>query len=450
MADARSGETLELLQALIRNRCVNTGNADSGHEARSVETLAAFFGRRGEEREPLPGRRSVVYRIPGRVTGAPSLMLMGHLDVVPVTESGWSVDPFAAEVRDGLVWGRGAVDMLNLTAAMAVTFKPYLTGSAPPPAGDLVYLGVADEEAGGQLGAKWLLEQHPELVATDYLLTEIAFPPLRTGTGDLVYPIKVGEKGPHWRRLVATGTPAHGSQPYGTDNALVKAARAITLLADGRAPVAITDGWRAFVAGLDLEPERAAALTDPDLIDAEIERIAAESPGFARYVHACTHLTVSPNVASGGTKLNTVADAAEAQIDMRVLPGQDEITVDDHLRKVLGPGYEELEIEGTMDFPASSSPTSGPLWEAIGDAFETATGSRRLIPAITPATTDARFFRAAGAVAYGVGLFDDALSFEEFLSMFHGNDERVSVRSLGMTADLLASIIDRFQARISG
>lgn len=437
-----SGEVLELLQALIRNQCVNDGTPTSGFEMRSVETLEAYFGQAGETVEPMAGRGSVLYRIPGRDPAAPKLLLMGHLDVVPVTESGWTVDPFAAEVIDGFIWGRGTVDMLNLTAAMAVVFKSYLVGERSRPAGDLIYLGVADEEAGGAHGAKWIVDNRFDLVECDYVLTEVAFPPLRGQDGALVYPVKVGEKGPFWRRMRARGTPAHGSQPYGTDNAVVKVAEAISAIARSDGPVDITPVWRAFVDGAGLEPGRAAALLDPDLLDDEIAVMAVDDPVFARWVHACTHLTLSPNTMMGGTKANTVADFAQSSVDIRTLPGQTEITVDDHLRKVLGPGYEELEIEAVMDFEASSSPTQGPMWEAIGDAFESMTGSRRVVPALTPVATDARFFRAKGIGAYGVGMFDDRVGFSDFLSMFHGNDERVSVASLGMTAQLLARIVE--------
>jgi acetylornithine deacetylase/succinyl-diaminopimelate desuccinylase-like protein len=366
---------------------------------------------------------------------------MGHLDVVPVTPEGWSVDPFAADVIDGFVWGRGTVDMLNLTAAMAVVFKRYLTGEAPQPAGDLIYLGVADEEAGGAHGAEWLLRERFDLVACDYVLTEVAFPPIRTESGELAYPVKVGEKGPFWRKMSATGTPSHGSQPYGTDNAVRKIAEAITAIGAGDGPVDITPEWRAFVDGIGLAPARAAALLDPDLIDDEISSIAVDDPVFARWAHACTHLTLSPNVMRGGSKTNTVADSAVASVDIRALPGQTEQVVDDHLRKVLGPGYAELEIEAIMDFEATSSAASGPMWESIGDAFESMTGSRRIVPALTPVTTDARFFRSRGIGSYGVGMFDDTVGFSDFLSMFHGNNERVSVESLGLTAELLDRIV---------
>lgn len=450
MSDAaitsRQGEVLELLQALIRNRCVNDGTPRSGHEERSVATLEEYFGVSGEVVEPAPGRQSVVYRVPGTDPGAPALLLMGHLDVVPVTEEGWSVDPFGAEVVDGMVWGRGAVDMLNVTAAMAVVFKPYLLGNRRS-AGDLLYLGVADEEQGGGLGAGWIMDNRPEMLECDYVLTEIAYPSVREPGRPPVHPVKVAEKGPCWRILRGAGVPSHGSQPYGTDNAVVKVAEAIVALAGSGSPVELTPEWRMFVEGIGWDAERVAALLDPDRIDFEIDRMAVEDPLLARWVHACTHLTLSPNLVSGGAKANTVADRADTTLDMRVLPGQSEQVVEDHLRKVLGPLYDEVDIEKVIHYPANSSAAEGPLWEAIGDAYESLTGSRRVVPAMTPATTDARFFRAKGIKAYGVGLFDDRVPFSDFLGMFHGNDERIGVRSLGLTAELLDRIIQRLPAR---
>lgn len=444
------GEVLELLQALIRNRCVNDGSRDSGHEARSVATLESYFGEAGEMVEPAPTRQSVVYRVRGTDPTVPILLLMGHLDVVPVTEEGWTVDPFGGEVVDGMVWGRGAVDMLNLTAAMAVVFKPYLTGDRRPPAGDLVYLAVADEEQGGGLGAEWLMENRPDLIECDYVLTEIAFPSVRHPGQPPIHPVKVAEKGPSWRLIRGSGVPSHGSQPYGTENAVVKVAEAVTAIARTPSPVEITPEWRSFVEGVGWDPLRTTALLDPDRVDEEVDHMSVEDPVLARWVHACTHLTLSPNMISGGTKANTVADRAVTDVDIRILPGQTEQTVEDHLRKVLGPSYDELDIEELIHYPAGASAASGPLWEAVGDAYESLTGSRRIVPTLTPATTDARFFRSKGVTAYGAGLFDDRVGFSEFLGMFHGNDERIGVESLGLTARLLERIIERLPERAAG
>ncbi len=437
-------ETVELLRTLVRNACVNDGTPDSGHEIRSVETLHDFFGRAGTTYEVHPGRTSTVYRIPGADPGAPTLALMGHLDVVPVNEDGWRVDPFAGDVADGFVWGRGTVDMLNLTAAMAVVFKQYLDEDVAPLPGDLVFLAVADEEAAGGLGAKPLVEERWDLVETDYLLTEIAYPPLRLD-GRPAYPVSVGEKGPFWTVLRSRGKPGHGSVPYGSDNALAAMAEAVHALFETPSPVLISDVWRAFVESAGFERELAARLTDPDRVDAAIDDVAAESPRLAAYLHACTHLTVSPNVIASGVKANVIPDLAEGQVDFRALPGQGREDVDDHIRKAVGSAFDRLEIIPVADHEANASPTGTSLWECIVDGIETHTGSRRVIPTLMPATTDARFFRARGVTAYGVGLFDEAMSFPDFLTMFHGNDERVSVASVDATTALLDSILTRWR-----
>jgi acetylornithine deacetylase/succinyl-diaminopimelate desuccinylase-like protein len=439
-------EVVELLQALIRNQCVNDGTADSGHEYRSVATLRDYFGVDGAVVEPYPGRQSVVYRVPGTSEGAPTLALLPHLDVVPVTEGGWDRDPFGAGIVDGFVWGRGAVDMLNLTAAMAAVFRRYLVGELPPLPGDLVFAAVADEEAGGALGAGNLVDSHWDLIACDYLLTEVATPGFVTEDG-MTLPVTVAEKGPAWRSLRLSGTPSHGSQPYGTDNALVGLADAISRLADTATPVDISPSWIEFISSIGLGADLVSRLVDPDQVDAAINGLA--DPDFARWVHACTHLTVAPTLMDAGQKQNTIPDMGKASLDVRLTPGQDVVSVDDHFRKALGPDlYERIEIVDDLDFPANESPASGPLWEAIGDAANELTGRARLVPMLTPVLTDGRFFRQRGVTAYGVGLFDADMDFAGSLAMFHGNNERVSVGSVAMTTEMLDLTIRRFGERI--
>jgi acetylornithine deacetylase/succinyl-diaminopimelate desuccinylase-like protein len=443
--DIPTSEVVALLRALIRNECVNDGSADSGHEDRSVATLAEYFGAAGTVVEPHPGRQSVVYRVPGRVPGAPTLTLLPHLDVVPANPSGWSRDPFGAEISDGFVWGRGALDMLNVTAAMAAAFRRYLDGDVPPLAGDLIFAAVADEEAGGGLGARILAAEHWDLVGCDYLLTEVASPGFSTAAG-LALPVTVAEKGPAWRSLLRSGTPSHGSQPYGTDNALVGLSDAVSKLASAETPVEISPEWLAFIGSIGLDPELVAALSDPDRVDAAIEQL--DDPQFARWAHACTHLTVTPTILHAGDKQNTVPDRAKASIDVRLAPGQDLTTLDDFFRKVLGPGYEEVAVVPDVDFPPLASPAEGPLWEAIRAAANELAGPATSVPMLTPVTTDARFFRARGVTAYGVGLFDDTVGFAESLAMFHGNDERVSVHSLELTTRMIAATLRHFDSEV--
>jgi acetylornithine deacetylase/succinyl-diaminopimelate desuccinylase-like protein len=435
-----------LLQELIRNRCVNDGTRASGDEYRSVGTLAEFFGEPGVVVEPVPGRQSVVYRVPGENPEAATLLLLPHLDVVPVNLSGWSVDPFAAEISDGFVWGRGAVDMLNVTSAMAVIFKKYLTGEKPPLPGDLIFAAVADEEAAGGLGARYLVDERYDLVEAGYVLTEVAYPAIPTPSGPL-HPVVAGEKGPMWSKLRSTGTPGHGSGPYQADNALEPMVAALAGLFATPAPVAITDQWRRFVGALELEADLAERLTDPDRVDDAIDEVAVTDPLLARYFHSATHLTVSPNTLQAGVKANIIPDQAEAEIDLRALPGMDRAFVDSHLRKAMGRDSDRIEIIPLSDYPATMSATTDPLWEAIEESLWEETSVRRAVPVLMPGATDARFFRTKGAIAYGVGLFDDRVSFSEFLSLFHGHDERVSVRSVERTTDLIERVVAHFGER---
>ena len=437
-----SSETVDLLRQLIRNACVNDGRVESGQEARSVATLTDFIGVEGEIFEPAPGRQSLVYRIRGSDPAAPSLALLPHIDVVPADAKGWTYDPFAAEIVDGFIYGRGAVDMLNVAAAMTWAVSPYLRGELTP-RGDLIFAAVADEEAGGRYGAGALVEQRWDLVGADYVLTEVAYPKNEHSSSPAV-PVAVGEKGVFWSILRASGTPGHGSLPYSSDNALEKLVRALHALIETPTPVSITDEWRAFVEAMELDQDLTQALVDPDRVDAAIDDLAMTDRNLARYAHAMTHLTISANEAAAGVKGNVIADRARAGLDIRALPGTDRAGVDIHLGKAMGSSRDEIEIEPIKDSEATISPTNNPLWEAIADGVEDLEGHRQLLPTMMSVGTDARFFRHRGSIAYGVGLFDERMSFGQMLSWFHGHDERVTVASVEMTAQLYQRILHHF------
>ncbi|HEX6301936.1 MAG TPA: M20/M25/M40 family metallo-hydrolase [Acidimicrobiia bacterium] len=436
-----STEVVELLQQLIRNSCVNDGTRESGHEYRSVETLVDYFGVPGEVFEPAPGRQSLVYRVEGSDPEAPSLGLAPHLDVVPVDPSGWSQDPFGAEIVDGFVYGRGAVDMLNVTAAMSVAARPYITGELQP-RGDLLFVALADEEAGGALGAQPYTEQRWDQAQVEFMLTEVAYPPVSYASEQSI-PVATGEKGAFWSLLRATGTPGHGSAPYGSDNALRKMVEAVHGIFSESMPVVITHEWEEFVASLDLPDDVKEALVDPDRVDEAIDTFAVDDPLFARYAHAVTHLTISPNMLNAGMKSNVIASQASANIDIRALPGIDRSFVDSFLFKAMGSARDDVDIQSIQDFESTLSPTGNPLWEAIADSVEEIEGHRRLLPTIMNVATDARFWRKKGAIAYGVGLYDDRMDFSEMLALFHGHDERVSVDSVGRTTNLYFEILRR-------
>ena len=434
MAENLTGATTELLQSLIRNQCVNDGSPDSGGEKRNAVLLEDYLAGGGvgiEQFESHPGRGSIVARIEGSDPTAKTLCLMGHTDVVPVNPAGWSRDPFGGELIDGEVWGRGAIDMLNITASMAVAFR-HLAQSGWRPKGSLIYFGVADEEAGGKLGAEWMCDNEWDAIRSDYVLTELGGWSSVGSDNVRRVVVNTGEKGIAWRRLRVKGTPAHGSMPFGSDNALVKAAEIVRRLAQYRPGAQISEVWRAQVAVMKLPDDVKAGLIDPARIWETIETLP---PPLARTCHAQTHTTFSPNVAHGGQKTNIIPDMVEIEVDIRTVPGTTRADVDAHLHEALGELAHHVEISDIQQNDATASPRGNDLWDAISGATQVAYPGAELIPGLIVGGTDARFFREKGAIAYGTGLFSHQVSLESFGSRFHGNDERIDTESLGLSTD---------------
>ena len=432
-------ETTDLLQHLIRNECVNDGTPASGHEVKSVETLEAFLRTPGVEMtkyEPMPGRGNLVLRIEGSDKNAKSLHLMGHTDVVPVTRSGWRNDPFGGELINGEVWGRGAIDMLDVTASMAVAVKNLLK-SGFKPRGTLIYTAVADEEALGTYGAQWLTENKWDEVKSDYLVTEFGGARFPLG-GGVKLPIMTAEKGSQWTRLRVKGTPGHGSMPYKSDNALVKASEIITRIAKYKAPLHLQDLWKQFVEGIDLPAVQRMALTTPATFDAAMDRMPE---GTDRMMYAATRTTLSPNIAHAGVKVNVIPDSAEVDVDIRTLPGDDGEGVRKMLRDAAGDLWKDVEVVMEGSNPATSSPTDTPLWDALTKVTKRLIPGSETVPFLIVGATDARFFRRKGVVSYGYGLMSDRIPFGEFAKLFHGNNERVDQETLGLMTPLWEGVV---------
>lgn len=430
-----TGEVTELLQALIRNTCVNDGTDESGHEVRSSDLLRGYLEGAShsiETYEPLPGRASLVARIEGSDPAAPTLCLMGHTDVVPVTAEGWSRDPFGGELVDGEVWGRGAIDMLNLTSSMAVAFRR-LAAEGWRPRGTLIYFAVADEEAAGTHGAEWMADNEYDAIRADYVLSESGGVFSATDVGQTVT-LTTGEKGVAWRRLRIHGTPGHGSMPYGADNALVKAAAVVARLAEYRPETRITDTWRSFAATLDLPADIRADLVDPARALEAVGRI--DDIRMAKLAHACTHMTFSPNVVHGGVKTNVIPDVVDVDVDIRVLPGDTPADVSRNISAALGDLADGVEVTTLHE----SNPTSSEFDSRLRDVLEKVTRQTypeaTLVPRMTTGGTDLRFFREKGAIGYGFGLFSSGFTASDFAARFHGHDERIDVESLRLTTEM--------------
>lgn len=437
-------QTTELLQELIRNAAVNDGTPDSGHEHRQVGTLRRFFegsGLVGVVVEPHPGRQSLIVRIEGTDPSAPSLALVGHTDVVPVEPSGWSRDPFAAEIVDGVLWGRGAIDMLNLTAAYAVVTRAIATGSFRP-RGDLIFAAVADEENGSRFGVGWLTEHRLDLIDADYVLTESG----GAHAGSLPHlGVMVGEKGGAGRLLRVNGAPGHGSAPWGSRNAAVIAAEAVTRLARHRGTTVITPLWRAYAEALDLDPEARTALTDADRFYERLPQLGNLN-GFA---HASTHTTISPTIVRAGEKGNVIPGTATVQLDIRILPDVTREDVEGLIRDALGDLMEHIEIEGDWFGESTLSPTDTALFDALGSAVRRAYPSAELLPMLGVGGTDGRFYRRRGIPAYGFGVLSERWDYGTFRRLFHGNDERIDLDSIALTVDALDHAVRTFHAETS-
>lgn len=441
--DHRTGQTVELLQELIRNECVNDGEVTSGEEVRNADLLVTYLEGTGldiETFEPQPGRKSMVARIEGSDPDAPSVCLMGHTDVVPVSPDGWHEDPFGGELIDGEVWGRGAVDMLCLTSSMAVAFK-HLATSGFQPKGDLVYFGVADEEAGGTWGAQWIADHHWDAIGTDYVLTEFGGFPTDTADGHAIT-INVAEKGLGWKRLHVKGTPGHGSAPYESDNALVRAAEVVRRLSEYRPVPQVHDLWRVQVDALPYDDDVKDQLLDPHRLDAALDGL--DDRRKARSLHACSHTTFSPNVLHGGVKTNVIPDEVYVEVDIRTLPGETDADVAAHLRAALGDLHDLVEVENLQTSVSSSSPVTTPMWDTLARIIDTAHPGSPLQPGLIVGGTDARIYREHDAIAYGAGLFSPKVTLETFAKRFHGHDERVDVDSLALSTQLWVDVANQF------
>jgi len=428
-----SEDAVGLLRALIREACVNTGDPASGGEIRAVRVLQRFFADAPVEIqvfEAAPGRASLIARVPGTDPAAPSLGLLGHLDVVPVDADKWTRDPFGGDLVDGEVWGRGAVDMLYLTAVFACAVRE--VALAPnPPRGDLVLLAVADEEAGGEYGLKWLLREHPEAIRVTEALSETGG--MRMG-GHVA--IDVAEKGSAGRRLVVRGRPGHASIPFGAESAAVNAGIVLQRLALVEPAVELGPLWDAFVAARIADPLLAERMRDPVRLDTAL----GELGGIAGYAHAISRVTISPTVLRAGQAHNVIPGEATIDLDIRTLPGTTDEAVDELLLDMLGDDAEGVEIQHLRGWPASESPIDNPLFAAVSRAVEETSGAP-VVPIMAAGGSDARLFRGIGVPAYGFGLLSAGWSYERYREMIHSHDERIDVESVRLTLDALRRVV---------
>lgn len=437
--DALSDHALRLCQSLVR---LDTSNPP-GRERPAADLLAGELADAGLDPvvlESAPGRGNVVARWKG--TGErPPLLLAAHLDVVEADPDGWTHHPFAGDLADGFLWGRGAVDMKNM-AAMSVALLCRLAREKVRLRRDLIFAGVADEEAGCDYGSAWLCANHPELVRAEYALGEAGGFNIHLG-GRNFFTVQVAEKGICWVRARVRSTPGHGSMPR-EDSAVIKLADAIRRLGTRRLPVHPTSVVTAFFEEVLRNqprplPAPLARWIHPSVVAAALRALPDKS--LARGIHAMLSNTASPTVVRAGNKINVIPGVAEVDIDGRTLPGQ---TTEDFLRElseVLGP---EVELEVLRAAPPTvTEPMRSPLFDTIVSVLRDREPDAVVVPYLMPGFTDAKYFSRLGIKWYGFSpvKLPRGLRFAE---LYHGVDERIPVEGLRWGTAVLADVVTRF------
>ena len=420
-----------LCSDLIRIDTTNPGDHSGPGERQAAEHVAALLADAGLEPAVLeshPGRASVVARITGTDPGRPALLIHGHLDVVPADAADWQVGPFSGELQDDCIWGRGAVDMKDMDAMILAVVRQRLREGRRPPR-DIVLAFLADEEAGGTWGARWLVDNHAELFeGVTEAVGEVGGFSATIG-GRRIYPIQTAEKGMAWLRLTARGTAGHGSmlQP---DNAVTELAETVARLGRHEWPVRMTPSVRAFLA-------EAAAALGIDFTDNAADEVLAKLGPITRMVGATLTNTVNPTVLKAGYKVNVVPQAATADVDGRFLPGHEEEFFAE-VDALLGAGvrrefiHHDVAVETTFDGDLAGTMTAALLAEDP-DA--------RIVPYCLSGGTDAKSFSRLGIRCFGFTPLRLPAELD-FSGMFHGVDERVPVEALRFGVRVLDRFLD--------
>lgn len=439
-------EITNLLSDLIR---INTTNPP-GNETEAAKYLAKNLEKEGfkcELFESAPGRGSVITRVKGEKV-KPSLLLLSHLDVVAANPKEWSVDPFGGIIKDGFVWGRGAIDMKSMTA-MEVMVMKLLKRNGVKPKGDIILAATADEEKGGEAGAGWLVRNHPEKVRADYVINEgggLAIPI----NGKNVYTIQTAEKGILWFKVKAKGTPGHGSMPGAADNAILRMNKVVEKLGNYRTKISIVPTMKGFLNEMakenpTLKQGISLLLQNPDIGDQILDMLAQQDKAMAEQLRAMLRMTITPTIIHGGVKENIIPSECEAVFDCRILPEQNTKETFEHIKNLLkNVGLEKLDFEIIQANDPSESPANTPLYELIVNVLKEFEPNCSAVPFLLTGGTDSRFFRRMGSVCYGFEPMRADLPYGEILKMAHGIDERISIENLVFGTSVLYSIVEKF------
>ena len=427
-------ETIDLLQRLIALASVNDLTPDSGNEEAAADLFESFFDGlpvEVERIEPHPGRTTLVVTLRGSDPSAQPLTFLGHTDVVPVDEKHWTHPPFAGEISEGSIWGRGSVDMLHLTAAMAVVTRRLaeeVSRGGARPAGTLTFVAAADEEARGGLGVPWIGEHRADAFPWDAQLSEMGGAHIRGARGKDSVVVIVGEKGAAQRRLHVRGDAGHGSIPLGRVSAVEMLARVSQALSQAQWPQASDEIWAGFVRAFEFESE-----LEESLISGTYRGDYGEFGDLAAYAHAVSHMTVAQTVARAGGPINVLPSSGELELDIRTLPGQSDDDVDHAITEALGELADHVTIERLLSEQATASSIDTKLYRAIEETLTQANPGAKVVPILFPGGSDLRVGRHKGGVGYGFGSCSSGATLGQVYSQLHAHDEHIAVEDVVST-----------------
>jgi len=422
-------ETTEVLQALVRFNTVNP----PGNERPAIEYLEAYLREAGFFTELLgvqDERPNLIATLESGVAG-PVMVFLGHVDTVLAAPEEWTFDPWSGELSGGYLWGRGALDMKSQVAGEAVAAAALARGGWRPARGALKLVFVADEETGGDVGARWLTERHPDKVRCDLLLNEGGGGSFEYG-GRRLYGVCCGEKGIFRIKVTAKGAAGHASLPRTGDNALLKLAPVLSRLAGAQPRYDITEAPETLLARLGEDP------SDPARA---VERIALDHPALRILIEPMLGVTLTPTMVHASDKINVIPSRAYAKIDCRVPPGMGEEVALRRLHEVLGETADGIEVEFTEKVFGNVSPARTPLMDAIEHWIGAQDPGAGTVPVLLPGFSDSSWFRSAFPDLIAYGFFPHRHQpLLESAPLVHNADERIDVRDLGFAAQFYTDI----------
>lgn len=414
-------EVVQLCSELIRIASVNTGDPATigdgeARAARYIQQRLEEVGYATAYAESVPGRGNVVCRLAGADPSRGALLVHGHVDVVPADPAEWQVDPFSGAVRDGYVWGRGAVDMKDMVAMTLAVARDFKRRGIVPPR-DLIFCFMSDEEAGGEYGALWLVKHHPEWFAgATEAISEVGGFSVSLDDARRAYLVAAAEKGIAWATLHATGRAGHGSMAN-DDNAVTRIAQAVARLGTHEFPLQRTATVDAFLASV-------TELTGLEFPDDDLEGAIGKLGPISRIVLATLRNTATPTMLKAGYKANVIPSTAQATVDCRVLPGS-EGTFQAEVAEIVGDGIEiDWHVAPPLEYPFEGS-----LVDAMKAAVVAEDPDGHPIPYMLSGGTDNKAFSQLGVAGYGFSPLRLPADLD-FSALFHGVDERVPVDAL--------------------